>query len=400
MRWIIIVEVIILLALAGAYFLYLHRDKPSDNKSETNNQEDISDDSTEEEQLSAEEQAAIEEEERLHKEIKEREDLIAAADQLVLSYDYDGAIELIKGYKSSEGDYSSYTDLVAAIEGYEEAKSTLKLYGGSYTSVTQVNHIFFHSLIADNSKAFDDDYTNAGYNMYMTTTLEFERMIQKLYEDGYVLVSMHDLAKEVTLEDGTTKFEEAEIYLPEGKKPLVLSQDDLSYYEYMDGDGFASRMVIDENGNPTCEMILDDGSTVNGAFDMIPIVDEFVKEHPDFSYKGAKGIIALTGYEGILGYRTNDPESATYEQDKETVKELVKVLKADGWEFASHSWGHRNSQEITVSHFITDTKRWLDEVGTLVGPTDVYIFPKGIDIETTMGHYESEKYQFFGGSRI
>ena len=28
-----------------------------------------------------------------------------------------------------------------------------------------------------------------------------------------------------------------EIYLPEGKKPFVLSQDDVNYYDYMEGDG-------------------------------------------------------------------------------------------------------------------------------------------------------------------
>ena len=36
--------------------------------------------------------------------------------------------------------------------------------------------------------------------------------------------------------------------LPEGKKPFVMSQDDVCYYEYMDGDGFASRMIIGEDG--------------------------------------------------------------------------------------------------------------------------------------------------------
>ena len=31
------------------------------------------------------------------------------------------------------------------------------------------------------------------------------------------------------------------------------------------------------------------------------------------------------------------------------------------------------------------------EVAHLIGPTDIYIFPFG-DIETTMGHYKSDKY--------
>jgi hypothetical protein len=219
-------------------------------------------------------------------------------------------------------------------------------------------------------------------------------MMESMYKDGYVLVSVHDIAKQVTDENGKTKFVEGEIYLPPGKKPFVLSQDDVNYYEYMEGDGFASRIVIGEDGKPTCEMVLDDGSVVQGPYDLIPILDEFVEEHPDYSYKGAKGIIALTGYEGALGYRTNDPTSPTYEQDRETVKEVARVLKENGWEFASHSWGHKNMLEKSFEFIKKDTNRWLEEVAPLIGPTDIFIFPFGVDIERTMGHYSSDKYQF------
>ncbi|HKL99263.1 MAG TPA: polysaccharide deacetylase family protein, partial [Mobilitalea sp.] len=243
-------------------------------------------------------------------------------------------------------------------------------------------------------KAFDGDEDSTGYNMYMTTITEFENMMQSMYEDGYVLVSIHDIANIETQEDGTTKFVEKEIYLPEGKKPFVLSQDDVNYYDYMTGDGFATRIVIGEDGKPTCEMVLDDGSIATGDFDMVPIVDRFVEEHPDFSYNGAKGIIALTGYEGTLGYRTNDPESPTYEQDKEKAKAVAEVMKAGGWEFASHTWGHKNMQTRTFSQVKTDMNRWLEEVSPLIGPTDILLFPFGVDIETTMGTYSSDKFQY------
>ncbi|NLK03226.1 MAG: polysaccharide deacetylase family protein [Clostridiales bacterium] len=324
----------------------------------------------------------------------EREAIIEEANKLTLSYDYDGAIDLIKTYQGKEGGYEVYPALLKAIEDLEAEKDSLLLYGGSYRSVTEFNHIFFHSLIADNSKAFDGDYDSVGYNMYMTTVYEFKKMMQAMYEDGYVLVSVHDLAKQITDEDGNTKFVPGEIYLPEGKKPFVLSQDDVNYYDYMEGDGFASRIVIGEDGKPTCEMILEDGSVVQGPFDIVPILDEFVEEHPDFSYKGAKGILALTGYEGALGYRTNDPTSPTYEQDKETVKEVARVLKENGWEFASHSWSHRNMGEKSFEFIKQDTDRWLEEVGSLIGPTDILIFPYGVDIERTMGHYSSNKYHY------
>ena len=92
--------------------------------------------------------------------------------------------------------------------------------------------------------------------------------------------------------------------LPPGKIPFVMSQDDLCYYEYMDGDGFASRMIVGENGKPTCEMVMDDGSVSVGSYDLVPLLEDFITEHPDFSYRGARAVLAFTGYQGVLGYRT------------------------------------------------------------------------------------------------
>ena len=51
-------------------------------------------------------------------------------------------------------------------------------------------------------------------------------------------------------------------------------------------------------------MKMDDGSISVGAYDLVPLLDEFIEEHPDFSYRGAKAVLAFTGYNGILGYRT------------------------------------------------------------------------------------------------
>lgn len=404
-RGIIILEILILLILFGAFRLINKPDKDpdsadytgsseNDKKEQTNGAPGADDAEGEEEKLTEEELEAIREQEKLKKEIGDRENLIIQAESLVLGYDYDGAMELIKSYQGEEGGYEIYPTLVAAVTDIETRKAGLLLYGGSYTTVRQFNHIFFHSLIADNSRAFDGDEDSTGYNMYMTTVNEFKNMMQTMYDDGYVLVSIHDIAKEVTKEDGTTEFMEQEIYLPEGKKPFVLSQDDVSYYGYMEGDGFATRIVVGEDGKPTCEMILKDGSVVTGSYDMVPIIDDFVEEHPDFSYRGAKGIIALTGYEGVLGYRTDDPTSPTYAQDVETAKAVAEAMKADGWEFASHSWGHRNMQERSFNAVQVDAQRWMDEVSPIIGPTDILIFPNGVDIETTMGHYSSDKFQY------
>ena len=38
---------------------------------------------------------------------------------------------------------------------------------------------------------------------------------------------------------------------------------------------------------------------------MVPRLNTFLEEHPDGAYKGARGMIALTGYNGVFGYRTD-----------------------------------------------------------------------------------------------
>lgn len=388
---ILILEIFIVVLLFGGYRFYLYwQDKQqelADEERELIQKEDN-------EKLSPAEQAAKEEQDRLRTEMKDRQDLIEKAGTLTIGYDYEGAIDLIKSYVGKEGSYQVYKVLVDEIEYLEKEQDKLVLYGGVYHSVTEVSHLFFHTLIMDTSLAFDGDSDTKGYNMYMVTVQEFEKMLQLLYDKNYVLVRMSDLVKKVTLTDGSISYEENEIYLKEGKKPIVLSEDDVAFYNYMLDDGFASKIVLDSEGKPICEMILEDGNTVTGAFDVIPILNEFIEEHPDFSYKGAKGLLALTGYEGVLGYRTNDKTSPDYEKELKAAKEVVAALKEDGWEFASHSWGHKDMQAASLSTLKSDTDRWLDEVGSIVGATNMYVFPFGNDIETTTGTYTSSKYQY------
>ena len=216
------------------------------------------------------------------------------------------------------------------------------------------------------------------------------KILQSMYERGFVLVRLHDVAYEVTAEDGSRHFQEGDIMLPEGKKPFVMSQDDVCYYEYMDGDGFASRMIIGEDGKPTNEMKMDDGSVSVGSYDLVPLLDDFIKEHPDFSYRGAKACIAFTGYNGILGYRTDSAYNTdeykaehpdfNFEEERANAAKVVQCLRDDGFEIASHSWGHRNMGTIPMDKFREDTDKWANEVETLTGPCDIILFPFGSDI--------------------
>ncbi|MCI9163217.1 MAG: polysaccharide deacetylase [Lachnospiraceae bacterium] len=298
--------------------------------------------------------------------------LLAKAHVIAAGYDYDRAIEMLQ---SSE--FASDPSVTEAISAYETARASLVP-----AKIGEVTHVFFHSLVMDNSKAFDGDGDSDGYNQVMTTAGEFAKILQSMYEKGYVLVRMHDLAYETTDENGKTVMKPGTILLPEGKKPFVMSQDDVCYYSYMSDDGFATRMIVGEDGKPTCEMKIDEDTTLVGSYDMVPLLEDFIQEHPDFSYKGARAVIAFTGYEGILGYRTADKyaDSKTYEQDRREAARVAQCLKDNGWELASHSWGHLMLGEIEMDRFCTDTDNWEKQVDSLIGPTDIILYPFGNDI--------------------
>lgn len=303
------------------------------------------------------------------------DNLLTSAKKLAASYDYDAAINMLK----EDSELATNEKITSAISEYENTKSTLVRQ-----DITKIPHVFFHTLIYDTSKAFDNDDRSAGYNEVMTTITEFNKMLEEMYKRGFVLVGLHDMAYEVDdTENGGKKMVQGDIMLPAGKKPIVMSQDDVCYYEYMVGDGFASRLVIGDDGRVTTEMDMDDGSKKVGDYDLIPILNKFIDEHPDFSYKGAKAIIAVTGYNGVFGYRTDasyEGKNPNIEEDKEKVKAIAKALRDDGWELASHSWGHKHLGRIKEELFRTDCDKWRDNVETLIGKTDILLYPFGTDV--------------------
>ena len=61
------------------------------------------------------------------------------------------------------------------------------------------------------------------------TVDEFNQILQLLYDNDYILVSIRDLANVTENSDGSVSIAAAELELPEGKKPFVLSQNDVSY---------------------------------------------------------------------------------------------------------------------------------------------------------------------------
>ena len=320
------------------------------------------------------------------------EQLMKDAEWASLGFDYQGAINMLESFEY----YDQFPKMTEMVKKYEEEDAKLV----SWPDMGKITHVFFHSLIVDPARAFDGDADQKGYNQYMTTCDEFWAMCEEMYERGYILVSPYDVAYEVTTPDGSF-FSWGNIRIPEGKIPFIMSQDDVNYYGYMigtgsgvdetpvfadtNGDGFAHRIIIGDDGYPTCEYMDKDGNVTTGDYDLVPLLEKFIQEHPDFSYHGARAVLGMTGYEGVFGYRTKPSYeaalgSAKYQQEIAAAKEVAQCLRDHGWILASHSYGHPAYGNIEAENVKVDSDKWENTVQPIIGNCDIILYPHGSDI--------------------
>ena len=245
----------------------------------------------------------------------------------------------------------------------------LVLYTGPITNV------FFHSLVIYPGKAAADPLNAHLIQNNMITVDQFKKILQQLYDDNFILYDPRLLYSI----DSAGTMHKVDVHIPKGKKPLILSIDDLDYYTWMRNDGFADKLVI-ENGAVKTEVVAPDGSVLyTNDGDVVPIVDSFVAQHPDFSFNGMRGVIGVTGFQGILGYRTQLAGAAGDQQRQQAVQ-VVDTLKKSGWIFASHSYRHGRdflTGSMSTSSLATDIELWKAQVEPLVGPTNIFIGPFG-----------------------
>ena len=333
--------------------------------------------------------------------------LLASAQEAADALDYQRAIDLIDTFS---GDISKYADLSQKRAEYVQKMSELVIYSDPNT----VPHLSFQMLIADPARAFvNEDFGNS-YNRNYVTTDEFEKILQQLYDNGYMLVSIYDL---VDRSEGS--FYAGTLRLPVGKKPIVLSQVAVNYFTYMtdgdddglpdkDGAGFPYCLALDENGNFVSKMIDAEGNEVIGDFDFVTILEKFIAEHPDFSYQGARAVLAVTGYDGIFGYRTN-PEvretqgSEYYAQQLSGAQKIVDALKEAGYDLACYSYEHVSYGDSAVDLISGDLSLWTEQVAPILGDVDILVYPYGDDINSSISStYDGEKYNtlYNAGFRI
>lgn len=105
---------------------------------------------------------------------------------------------------------------------------------------------------------------------------------------------------------------------------------------------------------------------------MVPLVEEAVAAHPEFSADGARGVLAVTGYEGLLG--EHDPGLPAA---RDRLVALASRLRETGWTFASHTYGHIWLSQRSEATIKADLARWEALAHPLLGPVDVLVYPYG-----------------------
>ena len=81
------------------------------------------------------------------------------------------------------------------------------------------------------------------------------------------------------------------------------------------------------------------------------------------------------------------------EKERAGAKKVADAMKANGWLFASHTWGHQNIADISLERLERDTEKFRNNVDPLIGGTDIIIFAFGTDL-SDYADYSGEKFDY------
>ena len=330
---------------------------------------------------------------------REAELLIAKANELAKGYDYDGALAMLETFPA---DKSEYQGLLDAYNAYTQAKAQLK----PFDSAATIPNLSFHCLIADPARAFTDKEYGNSYNQNYVTIDEFSKILEQLYANNYVLVDFDSFIVETVGEDGKVTYSTQPIYLPEGKKPFMLTETLVNYEIFTidsdgdweadkGGDGFASKLVV-KDGKIVNEYVDAQGNVLYGAYDLVPILENFIAAHPDFCYQGARAILAVSGEDGVFGYRTmlsakTKKGEDYYNQQVAGAKAIAQALRDAGYTIACYTYSNVGYGDISATKIQVDLDNWKKEVKPVLGDVPILVYAKSSDISAD-GNYEGGKY--------
>ncbi len=330
---------------------------------------------------------------------QQNQKILAQAEALAAEYNYEDAILLL----DSVGDLTAHQDLQAKRAEYINTMSTMI----EYKDPTMIPNLSFHVLIHDLAKAKTSEQYGGSYNKNFVSTSEFSKILEHLYNNGYVLVDFDSFVGSKTDINGNEQFEAVPIYLPADKKPVMITETMVNYFNYMidtnsdgtlDHSGFASKLVLDGNGDIKAEYVDGNGQTQVGNYDLVPILEDFIESHPGFSYRGSRAILAVTGHEGVFGYRINSAVVASkgndfWEKEVAGAKEITNALREKGYTIACYTYKNDAYAGFSVAQIQADLQSWATQITSVIGNVDTFVFAKTSNISDYTGSAFQVMYQ-------
>lgn len=298
---------------------------------------------------------------------QEAQQLIQEAEQFAASCDFDKAIAVLDKFSGNPDDYSN---LAACRQKYENGESQLV----AWEDVTKVPFLSFSKLFTDPDKDFSGS-DGEGNRYYYISTAEFTAILTELFNNGYMLVDMDDLFTTTKADDGTTLITQNELRLPEGKKPVVLV--------HCQPDGYDNKLVVDSDGKIVSQVTPEEGQSYTGSYDFVPLLEDFIAEHPGFSFRGARAVLAVTGHKGLFGYELSETDN---------VQNIVQALKDRGYTLASNTYANARYGKMDILEMQDDLAKWESEIKPLLGETEILAYARSSDISDGKEAYTNKKY--------
>ncbi len=231
-----------------------------------------------------------------------------------------------------------------------------------------IEHLNFNTLISYPDKILNQENQNSSiYDETKITPSEFKKILQELYSNNFILISLSELY----FIDNNIIYPK-KLLLPKNKKPLVLSFNNVTYKSSYQNTGEIDKIIIDnEDRLATYSTKQSIQNRIAHDNEFLPILESFIQDNPSFSFNNARGIIFFTINNGILGYKINNKNSSS-KHDIKRVSEIVRRLKNLGWEFGSNNYDNSSDFALNEIEFINNICLWKKHISPIINSTPHY----------------------------
>ncbi len=254
-------------------------------------------------------------------------------------------------------------------------------FGAKYKPTTEeyngiIEHLNFNTLISYPEKTLSKNNPNSIlYDETKITPSEFTKILQELYSNNYVLISLSELY----FIDNNTIYPKT-LFLPQNKKPIILSFNNVTYKTSYQNSGDIDKIIIDnDNKFATYSIKQNIQNRISYDNEFLPILENFIRNNPDFSFNNARGIIFLTISNGVLGYKI-DTKNSSSKHDIKRVSEILKRLENKGWEFGSNNYDISSDNSLNTIEFINNISLWKKHINPIIDYTPHYASINGDNI--------------------